>query len=115
MRKKTILILVDRLFWALILLLPLIILVVGDIHHELTLMSIFTDLGINTNNFIYTALNDMFGSSGVLPLFTSNSSLMIYFTYIVIVELLHLFIDFIIFIPRLSHKWMNSLTGVDEG
>ena len=114
MKKKTVLILVDRLFWALILLLPLIILVVGDIHHEISLIDVFDNLGINTNNFIYTTLLDLFGANGIVPLFTANSALAVYFTYIVIVELLHLFIDFIIFIPRLSHKWLNYLTGADE-
>lgn len=118
MRKRTMLILVDRLFWAIIWLLPLIAFVVMPLGYQLadassmlpTLSDVLSQFGISTDNVVYTALTGLFGDNGVIHLFADNSVVMLYFTYFVCVELIHLFVDFIIFIPRLTHKWLNILT-----
>lgn len=131
MKKKTVLILVDRIFWAIILLLPILYWLISPVGYSIgggTALSglsgstismvglgdVLGTFGIDTNNFIYGVFNDLFGVNGVVPFFIVDSSLLLYFVYIVIVEILHLMIDFLIFIPRLSHKWLNYLTRADE-
>lgn len=127
MRKRTMLILVDRLFWAIIWLIPIVAYLLSPIGYSIgggtaltglsggaiimpDFASYMAQFGVRTDNVIYQALNGLFGTDGVIHLFNSDSSIMMYFTYFVCVELLHLFVDFIIFVPRLTHKWLNILT-----
>lgn len=65
---------------------------------------------ISTDNIVYKTLDGIFGANGVLPFVISQSAL-IYMTYFVFVELIHLAVDFLVFIPRLCHKWMGDLTN----
>ena len=64
------------------------------------------------NNFIYTTITDTFGVNGVFNLGLDNG-LYLYMSWFIGVYLLHLFVDFILFIPRLSHKWLKSFTERD--
>ena len=131
MKKKTCLILIDRIFWAIILLLPILYWLFTPIGYSIgggTALSglsgnsinmvgfsdVLGNFGISTSSFIYGVLNDTFGENGVVPFFSSNSALILYFTYFISIEILHLLVDFLVFIPRLSHKWLNYLTRADE-
>ena len=67
---------------------------------------------ITTDNVIYTTINGVFGPSGELPLF--NAALTTYLTYFVIVELAHLIVDVLLFIPRLAHNWMSYFSKKGE-
>lgn len=118
MRKKTISNLADHIFWLLVALLPLIIYGFTALSYELTsasetlpsLMDYLNDFGISTSAITYTALNDIFGATGILPLFNTDSVVLLYLSYFVTAEIVHLAVDFLLFIPRLSHKWMEKIT-----
>lgn len=123
MRKKTINRLVDSGFWLIIALLPVIFYVVQPLAYELTttneVLPSFNDVmatfGMDSSNIIYTSLMDIFGKDGIMPFFgTTSSAVVLYLSYFVIVQLLHVFIDFVLFIPRLSHKWLAKLTNTED-
>lgn len=140
MRKRTIRNIADHLFWFLVAILPLILFVidayrngaiakaVAGVQVSDTILNdwlvslgefivplsdsfeVFMNSLINTNGVIYTALNGLFGAGGALPLFGSNTSLLLFLTWFCTVEIAHLAVDFIVFIPRLCHKWQEKLT-----
>lgn len=130
MRKKNILLIVEKIMWGLILLLPILYWLISPIGYSIgggTALSglsgsniimlgfgdVLGNFGITTSNIVYTSLSDLFGSSGVLPFFSANSSMLLYLTYFIIVEVCHLVVDCVVFIPRLAHKWMNKYTSED--
>lgn len=65
-----------------------------------------------TDNIIVNTLGDIFGTGGVMPLFDNDTPFII-FAWFIGVYLLHLLVDFILFIPRIAHKWMKDCTGGD--
>ena len=117
MRKRTINYLADTIFWYLLYFFPVIAYLFFILAEPssgtaiISLSSFFQSLGISffTDNIILTVLTDLFGSSGVLPLFADNTALY-FFAWFACVMLVHLAIDFILFIPRLAHKWLNVFT-----
>lgn len=116
MRKRNIKYTTDTIFWYIIYLLPVLILLLSLLTTPLadvvTIVenSTFAELG---NTFIFQTLDDIFGINGVLPLFTGTTNVFVlyYMTYFVSVMLLHLLVDFILFIPRLAHKFLGKLWG----
>lgn len=116
MRKRTIKCLADTIFWYALYFLPILILILMSIHNPITsISSVISTLGLNVlqDNIIFTTLSDIFGSGGVLPFFQSTD-LIIFFTYYICVYLLHLLVDFVIFIPRIAHKWLNHFTQGED-
>lgn len=118
MRKRTINHLSDSIMWYLIYLFPLLVILMGVFYNN-TPMTFYNEFlswfNLSTGNFVYDALEDLFGTGGILPLFTGNWSFFIsYATYFISVMLLHLAVDFLVFIPRLAHKYMNCLTNTEE-
>ena len=121
MRKKTFVMILDRVIWAFIALLPVLAFLLVPLGYSINgsgtslTLPLFADvLGqfvINDSNFVYTCLDDMFGANGVIAFFELNSPILLYFSYFIIVEIMHLFVDFILFIPKLAHKWLDKLTG----
>lgn len=113
MRKRSILNLADTLFWYLIYLLPVLMYLLNCINHDVTAFESFmtTTLGFvfAADNVIYTALVALLGVDGILPLFTSAAPIMMVAWFASMV-LLHLMVDFILFIPRLAHKWLGKFT-----
>ena len=114
MRKKTISCLCDNIFWHLIYLLPLI-LVVGVTFETGTLVSLstaFQTLGLDiiSTNPIFTTLQSIFGSTGIVPLF-NNVALLEYISYFVSAYLIHMCVDFLLFIPRFAMNFLNKLYG----
>ena len=113
MRKKTISHFFDDLMWYIIYLLPLIaFIVLLTIDKTATLSSAMSSvgLGILTDNVVFTALNGIFGVSGVMPLFAS-SDILLYFSYFICVWLCHLAVDVLLFLVRYAHKLMISFGG----
>lgn len=118
MRKRTISNIADHVFWLLIALLPLVIYGFTCLSYELTsasdtlpsLMDFLVDFGISDTSITYTVLDDIFGSTGILPLFNPGSVVLLFLSYFTTVEIVHLAVDFLLFIPRLSHKWMEKIT-----
>ena len=65
-----------------------------------------------SDNLIWTAFYRIFSKDGVFPLFGSQGAMYIFFWFIS-VELIHLFFDVIVFIPRLAHKWISKAVQND--
>lgn len=110
MRKRTIKTLSDTIFWYGLYFLPILVLLLMSVHNPITsISSVMDTLGlsiITTDNVIYSTLSSIFGTGGVLPFFTSPD-ILLYMTYFCSVLILHLLVDFILFIPRLAHKWLK--------
>lgn len=116
MRKRTITKLFDNVLWYAIYMLPLLLMLLYWFKTgSISLVNTMTDagLGIVTNNPIFDSLNSIFGASGTFPLFAS-ADVICYMTYFISTFIIHLAVDFLLFIPRLAHKWMDCLGGKDE-
>lgn len=120
MRKKNMSYKSDLIMWYFIYLLPLIIFAISCIRHDVSDVFTYyqtTFLTGMSSNVIYTAINQIFGSdpNAILPLFTGNWNFIIYYaTYFIGALLIHLCVDFLAFIPRLAHKWLDCLTKTEE-
>ncbi len=116
MRKKTVKNVCDYVFWYVLYLLPVVLYIVRAINAETlpTLEQFFvTTFGnVASTNVVYVALQDIFGLGGVFPVFESNA-LFYVFTYYVCVYIIHLAVDFLIFIPKIAHKWLDNIGGCE--
>lgn len=113
MRKKTINCLFDNVLWYLVYLLPLIafgILLIGNSATTLSSAMLSVGLGILTDNVVFTSLNSIFGSGGVLPLFVSGD-ILLYFSYFICCWLCHIAVDVLLFLVRWAHSLMSSFGG----
>lgn len=61
---------------------------------------------ISTDNVIYTSIKGIFGYGGTFPIL--QDGLVLYLTYFCIVEIVHLLVDVLLFIPRIAHSWLES-------
>ena len=117
MREKTQKNLFDNVMWYLLYLLPIVIWLVVSFRtgNFVTLSNAMSSIGLEifNNNQIFTSLMSIFAVDGILPLFVT-SDIILYMSYFISVFLIHLFVDFILFIPRLAHKWLNKLYGGDN-
>ena len=66
--------------------------------------------GFATDNIVVNGLEEIFGANGVMPVFLTNTPIII-FAWFICVFIIHLAVDFLLFIPRLAHKWMNEFGG----
>lgn len=119
MRKRTIANLVDSFFWLLVAILPIVLYLITCFSYKLTnatesvvaFLPFMKSIGLVDSGLIYKSLSDLFGSSGILPLFSAeNNAILVFLSYFVSVEIVHLAVDFLLFIPRLAHKYMNTFT-----
>lgn len=113
----------DKVFWFLLLMLPVIswglylFSFTGYDKADASLISFsswLTNQFVGTdfsNNIVYTALNSIFGPSGVFPIF--RPSFLSFFVYLVNIEIIHIFYDVIVFIPRLAHEWISKAVQND--
>ena len=116
MRKRSISHFFDTLMWYLLYLLPIIVFLVALTSMTLPDLCAFVSrspISAIRDTFVFSALDKLFGTDGLLPMFTGSANVFIlyYSTYFVYVMLLHLFVDFLVFIPRLAHKWLEHFTG----
>lgn len=121
MRKRTVNHLADTLFWYLIYFLPVLAYLtylIAEPSNGTTIIS-FNEcfenigLGFTTNNIIVNTLKDIFGTNGVLPIFSTNTPFEI-FGWFICTYITHLAVDFILFIPRICHKYMERFTQKEE-
>lgn len=119
MRKRTIANLVDSAFWFLVAILPLALYLITCLSYKLqsstdtltAFLPFMKNLGLMDSGIIYNSLRDLFGSGGILPLFSAdNNAILVFLSYFVSVEIVHLAVDFLLFIPRIGHKYMNTFT-----
>lgn len=120
MTKKNVLRIADWLLWTLLALLPVIVylfefIAVSGMTTAPTVTA-FADVisrfvAPDSNNVIYTLLSSVFGSSDI-AIGILTTPLLQYFTYFVIVELVHFVVDFALFIPRWALKLMDKASEV---
>lgn len=123
MRKRTIKYISDKLLWLIAMLMPLIYCLVVNLHFTeandpIYLGDIFREtaygFGMLPENMILDALNSLFGAGGVMPLWTNDSYIPYFITYLVVIILVQLAFDVITFIPKLAHKYMHKFTQDEE-
>ena len=139
MRKRTVTCISKNIFWYLIYLLPWICALISFIYTfkldnagqwisdaGFSVTDFFVDNTFaiiesfgGSDGFVGNVLFNLFGPECVFRLFGYSSGLLgscifMYFNYFVGVYLIHLCIDFLLFIPRLAHKWMNSFTKTED-
>ena len=113
---------IDKLFWFFIQIFPLMCFTVyciagargGDVVVP-TFNSFLLKLGFNyqQGNIFYNVLAQLFGSNGVFPLFVDSGGVILYLTYVLTMEVLHVCFDVLVFIPRLAHKWISKAVQDD--
>lgn len=112
MRKRTIKNMADTFLWSVVYLLPLIayvVLLYGGFNIVIT--DIFNlGFNINSNHIVYGVIDSLFGASGILPLYDVGSFIPLYITYLSSVVIIQVAYDFVIFIPKLAHKYMHKFT-----
>lgn len=114
MRKRNFDHVIDTLFWYFIYLSPLLFYLVMLWHGSaVDIFTWFGTLGFDvSNSLVYTTLQQIFGASGVLPLFGSSAPFAVV-SWFINCMIIHLAVDFLLFIPRLCHKFMGSFTQND--
>ena len=120
MTKKNVLRIADWLLWTLLALLPVIVylfefIAVSGMNTAPTVTA-FADVvsrfvAPDSNNVIYTLLSSVFGSSDI-AIGKLTTPLLQYFTYFVVVELVHFVVDFALSIPRWAMKVMDKASEV---
>lgn len=112
----------DKLFWFFIQIFPLVCFAVyciaGTRGGEVvvpTFNSFLIKLGFDyqQGNIFYNVLAQLFGSNGVFPLFVDSGGVLLYLTYVLTTEVLHVCFDVIVFIPRLAHNWISKAVQDD--
>lgn len=108
MSKKKFNYIFDVLFYCFFTIMPILAYVI-HLHHfnDATLLSFFQQFDIINTNVIFTSLEQLFGTTGIFPMFDDGSVIYYIFTYMIMINLLHLFVDFILFIPNICHKYLN--------
>lgn len=123
MRKRNIPILIDSIFWLIMWLLPVLFYLFNYLAYDITASGIsiasFSDFiinnfGISINSEIYNSLSTIFTDNNYLGVIDSNisNSLILYTIYIFFVELIHIFTDVILFIPRFAHNFIAKFQEV---
>lgn len=108
----------DLVLWTFIALLPvlwygLFIFHSAGTESTVTFMSFIQDkfgFFVSFDNVISQSIKGIFGESGTFPIF--NDTLISYFTYFIVVEILHIVVDVLCFIPRFAHKLMTKFTEI---
>lgn len=112
----------DKVFWFFIQIFPLVCFtfycIAGTRGGEVvvpTFNSFLIKLGINyqQGNVFYDVLAKLFGAGGAFPLFVDSGGVILYLTYVLTMEVLHVCFDVIVFIPRLAHKWISKAVQDD--
>lgn len=97
----------DLFFWFLVAILPLIIFIVSTWNNPEALS--FSEIIIPYRfNFIADIFNQIFTENLSFPV-----TLVDYLSYFVSVEIIHVFIDFVVFLPRLAHNLIGRLSAND--
>lgn len=113
MRTKTLETIIDRVFWAFVLCLPMFAYLILCIHFETyNFVDLLNQFSMDSNNLVYTTLAAIFGTGGYLPYFdtTTVNPLLLYMSYFVCVELVHIIVDILLFIPKVCVAILDKTT-----
>lgn len=123
MRKRNIPILIDSIFWLIMWLLPVLFYLFNYLAYDISVDTIsiasfsefiVNNFGISTGSEIYTTLTTIFTDNNYLGVIDStiSNSLILYVIYIFFIELIHIFVDVILFIPRFAHNFIAKFQEV---
>lgn len=119
MRKRNIKYLFEKLMWGIIMFMPVIAFLLTCIKTEIGTQTI-QQTTVSFNYYMANAWSSEYGigeiqnviNSFVDMITNNNASAYSGFTWlmawIVLVEIIHLAVDFLVFIPRLCHKFMDK-------
>lgn len=100
--------------WLFLALLPLFLYLALCCNSSVTDLPTFLDFFDDKfgffiyHNIISSSILLVFGPSGILPIMSSSCAL--YLSYYILIELAHLIVDVLLFIPRLAHGWMSAFS-----
>ena len=100
----------DTIFWYSLYSLPIILLILSYFRGtDYSLSAIFSNVGLDiiSTNPIYDVLVQMFYTDGFLPVF-SNTVIIEYFSYFIMLVIIHVFVDVLLYIPRFCHKLIEK-------
>lgn len=111
MTKNSVLVLCDKLFWFLVMLLPLVsfLIILWHSPESATISSAFSAIGLSivSDNLILTTFESIFGATGIFPIFVSNDFLIL-LTYFSMVVILHFVLDVFLIIIRWAHNLLDK-------
>lgn len=107
MRKDTIKYISNSLIWVLLALMPLLLMLIYNIHNTNLDLSTFITIFGNNNNVVYSTLNDIFGLDGTFPIASDN--LIIYCSYLCCLTFLQIVVNVLLFIPKIALKWIEKV------
>lgn len=98
-----------KILWYLILALPILAYLFAMLSGiNTTFSDVCSQFALPVNDSIVgSTLVDIFGANGILPLVTAN--FMAYFNYFVGVELIHIAIDILLFLPKFCQRAFERL------
>lgn len=113
MRKHKLICLFDTLFWYIIYALPflswLLCLWGGGVQNPPDFPTWLDDSLFSDSNFVSDNIRAVFGPSGVFSIATSP--MIDCFSWFINCVILHVMVDVLLFIPRLSHNWLEKFTS----
>ncbi len=94
---------VDKIIWTIILLLPILVYVVQTWNNPAnsTFAAVISEFEFK---FISDIVNQIFIGGYAMP-----ANLTSYLSYFCVVEIMHVFVDFIVFIPRFAHHFLGGM------
>lgn len=116
MRTRTIETIIDRGFWALVLMMPVLAYLILCLHNTTDFVTVLSQFNVTDTNVIYTSLVSLFGSNGYLPFLdtTNDNVLLLYMAYFFCIELIHIIVDVLLFIPRICVGILDKSSKVGQ-
>lgn len=118
MRKSRIKCLADTIFWYALYSLPLITYLIFILSEPgngnttpISMVQFWNQisLGLASNNIITNAIESIIGNTGIIPLFSGKTPIILA-TWFINTYILHLIVDTLLFIPRFAHKLLEKTT-----
>lgn len=110
----------DKFFWFAILVLPIVFFIFLNLtrvdysYMDSVLIDFFgMDVTSAPVSLVTNVFNEIFGNEGIFPFFQEDSGFMLYFVYFVYVQIIHVLVDVLVFIPRFAHKVLSK--AIDFG
>lgn len=117
MRRRNFSHALDSIFWYIIYALPFLwygLSFLSATYTPVGLGDFFNFVGFDISSSItFTTLAEIFGASGILPLFDNPVVIQI-FAWFINCLIIHLAVDFLLFIPRLAHKFIGKITDTGD-
>lgn len=99
----------NKIFWQIIYMLPLITYSIALINNSNA--ELMQGYGILTNNIIFETIINIFGSNGYLQLFANDSKIILFITYFIAMEIIHIITDILIFLPRVAQSFCDKINN----